>query len=354
MKVKLTRVVLVVILTFNLMITIFVANNVGTAAQSNTILQNEIYAVQQMEQIESFLRSQKQRIVDYSESEDVKNVLRKSIALASGKPEAAEFKTIQGIAQRFCEAVSHTRENGGVDESFFISTWEAEILAHTDSEIVGTKIYSDLYLHNLQKNLLEDGNDDDVYSAGINISPTGNHEQVLSFYKTVYDDGIPIGLIGLNIFADEIQSQLKFDIPSIPSAVYSLVDVTTDTYLFKSDEPVRLPNNSGSYDYLTVTSPEIKYTSNLYKDISSGPVEPYDYIQYSNHVAFYSYSAEYKWFYIIEGDADDVFSFYLNMRGMTIFVASLAFLQLFIVGIAIMVSDKPKNKLNKLQSVKRL
>lgn len=348
MKVKLTRIALVVSLMFNLMVTVFVANTVDNAAQSNTVQQMEQYTVQQMEQIESFLRSQKQRLVDYSESEDIKNVFRESIALASEKPEAVEFKTAQGVAQKFCEAVSHTRENGGVDESFFVSTWEAEILAHTNSEIVGTEIYSKIFIHRLQKSLLKGGNDD-VYNAGISISPIGNHEQVLSFYKTVYDDdGVSIGLIGLNIFTDEIQSQLKLDIQGIPNAVHSLVDVASDTYLFKSDEPVRLPNDSGGYDYLTVTSPEIKYALNLYKDLNSGTLEPYDYTQYFNHVAFYSYSEEYKWFYIIEGDAQDIFSFYLNMKGMTVFVATLAFTQLFIVGIVIMVSDKPKKKPNKL------
>ncbi len=222
-----------------------------------------------------------------------------------------ELKSVQPLVQKYIEDVSVTPEEGGVDEGIYVSTWETEVLAHTNKDTVGisTRKTGSQALADLQSALTAAG-DNSVYNTGIILSPVGTHEQIVSLYKGVFDsEGNPIGLVGMGVYTEKLEKELGFNITGLPNAKFSMINVRDDKYIFNQKDSIKnvIINEDGSEttEYKSATNNDLLLLCKQYRENSINlHVGEYSY---DNYVAVYAYSEDYGWIFQIEDYKNEMF-----------------------------------------------
>ena len=136
-------------------------------------------------------------------------------------------------AQKYTEKFSEDLTNL---EGIYASSWDTEVLTHTNSGVVGRVTRPD---EEKRKQLHDEIlSTEGVYNAGIIISPASG-EQIISMYKAVKDDdGTPIGLGGIGIYTsglvEKLNSLYAYQLSS--EARYFLVNVETGEYIFHPEK----------------------------------------------------------------------------------------------------------------------
>ena len=175
--------------------------------ERSTIIENYIC------EVESYLTS-------YSRSSDVAKILNDT-----------SNKKLQKIAQEYTLAYGSDRV--GI-EGLYISDWNTNVLTHTNESAVGITMREGESLKNLQDSIMSV---EDVYNAGIVISPASGN-QVISMYKAILDENKnPIGLVGAAIHTEDLKNILS-ELPNngMEHAKYYLINTNTCEYIFHENE----------------------------------------------------------------------------------------------------------------------
>ena len=133
-------------------------------------------------------------------------------------------------AQNYTMAFGNDIENL---EGLYIADWNTYVLTHYNETAIGITMRTGEPLEALQNSLLEA---DGVYNTGIVLSPASGN-QVVSMYKTIYDNDVPIGMVGCAIKTDGLKEILD-SLPKngMENAKYYLINTKNGTYIFNDDE----------------------------------------------------------------------------------------------------------------------
>ncbi len=118
-------------------------------------------------------------------------------------------------------------------EGLYISSWETQVLAHSNPDAIGMVLREGDSLTTLQDNILAC---DGTYNAGILKSPSSG-QLVMSLYVPVFDDdGSPLGFVGGAMSVHDIAEHYS-DVSSLGlSSAYMYFVDPTGTLLYHKDE----------------------------------------------------------------------------------------------------------------------
>ncbi|MCR4705720.1 MAG: methyl-accepting chemotaxis protein [Lachnospiraceae bacterium] len=118
-------------------------------------------------------------------------------------------------------------------EGLYISSWETQVLAHSNPDAIGMVLREGDSLTKLQDNILAC---DGTYNAGILKSPSSG-QLVMSLYVPVFDDdGSPLGFVGGAMSVHDIAEHYS-DVSSLGlSSAYMYFVDPTGTLLYHKDE----------------------------------------------------------------------------------------------------------------------
>lgn len=310
------------------------ATTVTKITRQSTIESTMTIAQSQLSAVEEFVKKQESRLLDYSRAEEIKRLLTISVQMETAddaqKAELQEaFEEARVRVQKYMEDVSVTPDEGGVDEGVYVSTWHTYILAHTNVE--STNLYtrqegSDSQKA-LQKALLEAG-DNGVYNTGIILSPVGDHAQIVSLYKGVFDEaGEPIGLVGMGVYTEQLEKALGFKLTGMPHAKFSMVNVKDTKYIFKEGDEIKhvSVDESGnkSYEYKSTDNQDLIQLCKQYQ--ANAPIDNSGQYEFGKSVAVYAYSQEYGWLFQIEDLKSEMYNAEGKVRSfMFLFLGAIA------------------------------
>ena len=245
---------------------------------------------------------------NFSYASDVKNLL-----LNPDDPEA--LKQAQQYTTDFAAGIDDL-------EGLYIADWDSKTLTHSNLETVGVVIREGERLDQLHTALIEAG--EDIYTAGILISPSTN-KQVVAIYKGIFDGSKPIGFVGLAVQSEKTLSDLaSMQISGLENASYLLVNAKDNVYLYAPD-PSEIGNTCALPDVQNINSSILSGSAEYeglgeFKDDSTG----------TKMLSTYVYLKEYGWTLLFNAPSSEVY----GMRNqLQIFVLIFGVLILLLVGI---------------------
>ena len=142
-------------------------------------------------------------------------------------------------------------------EGLFTAGWNTKVYTHSNTDGLGMTFRTDEALAELQGDILACG--EDVYNYGIEVSPITN-KKVLSIFKGVYkEDGRPLGIVGMAVYADAIMEKLSdIKAPGLENSTYTMMDVVKAAYVFDQENP----DNAGN----PVVLPDLTRTCDEYRN----------------------------------------------------------------------------------------
>lgn len=209
---------LILMFAFSLVFTYLVTHSIekDTIEQYITICEDRSQIV--LENVEKA----HQILTDYAEATEIKEVVANPTS-----------ETAIKAAQTFTSKFSANIENL---EGIYVSKWSTEVLAHTNPATKGVITRKDKdSLDALHESLL--AAPDGLYDTGIINSPVGEHEQIISLYKVIYDNNHqPAGLVGLGLYTKDLAVSLDSLADNTTDVTFSLVDVNTERFIFSSNK----------------------------------------------------------------------------------------------------------------------
>lgn len=287
------------------------STTVTKLTRQSTVESTQTIAQSQLSAVEEFVKKQEDRLMDYSKSNEIKEMLLAlrdyENAVGSAKVEYKKtFEEKQKIVQKFMEDVSIAN-----DEGIYVSKWSTEVLAHTNQTTVGkiTREAGSQSLLDLQ-NALTDAGNKRVYNTGIILSPVGTHEQIVSLYKGIFDDnGQPIGLVGMGVYTEDLEKTLGFEITGLPNAKFLMVNTSDGKYIFNQGETIKTITKDGEdeiHEYKTTDNEKLLSLCENYRESSlSDEVGEYEF---GDTVAVYAYSKNYGWVFQIEDNKAEMYA----------------------------------------------
>ncbi len=119
-------------------------------------------------------------------------------------------------------------------EGIYLDTWDSTVITHSNPNVPGMVMRTDDALKSLQDGIL--AAKDGVCNFGIVQSPASG-QLVISMYKALYEGDEPIGFVGGAILAGGLKDLLGANMAEgYENCTYSLINLTTDSYIFDSDE----------------------------------------------------------------------------------------------------------------------
>lgn len=233
----------------------------SSIAFGQTVIEN------QMSIINKYIDEQEKRLIDYSASTDVYNLLANSGDSYNNNTNET-YALHKQNAQSYIDSVSRIYE-GGEDEGIYIADPNTKVLSHSYKEYIGLTMRTGDSLTFLQNALIGAGNNiqDKPYNAGVIVSPV-SAQNIISMYKGVFDKNNPsklLGYVGMGVYANDMINKLSMDIDSLPSVTYSLINIDAkgnDTYIFDSDKDVISvvtdPTGQQVYSYKSVDDENLK------------------------------------------------------------------------------------------------
>ncbi len=220
-------------------------------------------------------------------------------------------------AQKYTEKFSEDLTNL---EGIYASSWDTEVLTHTNSGVVGRVTRPD---EEKRKQLHDEIlSTEGVYNAGIIISPASG-EQIISMYKAVKDDdGTPIGLGGIGIYTsglvEKLNSLYAYQLSS--EARYFLVNVETGEYIFHPEKEK------------LATVAEERFVIDIISKVkeSRGICGSFSYTDESgiDKIAAFNDISEYGWVFIISDRSSKVLSDVSKLKVILICVCTASLLVL--------------------------
>lgn len=283
------QVAIMVILTF-IMVMIVTAKIDEMIVNDNTAITKEKCA-----ELELYMENSTTIINNYSSADEIINVIEHP-----DDPDAV------AAAQKYTEKISATLSNL---EGIYVSEWNTHVLAHTNPAVVGITTRTEQgALDELHNGMLNSYNNN-IYNAGIIISPASK-QQVISMYKAIFNDaGKPVGLVGLGIYTEGIVEDLDQRNTKITSdSQYYMVDVHSKKYVFAQNKELMNTvideNESPEFNKLAeelAATTENKSGTFTFKRDGKSYYGIYSYLGYMGQV------------FIIDGNSSELFKLPINM-----------------------------------------
>lgn len=297
------NIVLIVQLIIMLGLSVFITLTVSKATKKNAIDHMEAITNERAHMITNFVDNAEKTLTYFSKSGQVRNMLL--------NPDNTEYQNIcQDYTVEFGKEIDYC-------EGLWVGNMETFVKAHSHNpatvNVVQTRPDEEKRKALIDP-MLEAGKNDRVYNIGIMNSPVGEHRQILSLYKAVYDGDKAIGFVGLGIYTDGLIANLdKIPVPGFENSFYTMVNVTNTKYIF---------NNDKSLVNTEATDDEVLKLCSKFNGTGDSVTDNYEYEKKgTNYVSVYSYIPEYSWILTIDDETSEVYD--LN-RTMIIYLTIFA------------------------------
>lgn len=298
MKIKISVTVLIIqYIVFSLLI-FFIDSYVSDVARKNAGNTMETAAVDRSEIINNHVDSAADSLTAYLRAEQIHNLL--------SDPSNEDYVE---KAQMYTEKFSADLDNL---EGIYASSWETEVLAHTNKAVVGKITRTDESSRSQLHNALDAS--DGVYNTGIIISPASG-QQIISMYESVKDeDGTNIGLGGIGIFTSGLVETLdNLPIDGLEGAKYYLVNISDGKYIFHPDSEKIA--TAAEEEYVADIIAKVKGRN----DDTRGSIEYTDENGIENIAAFNTINSQ-GWVFILSDSASEALMSMNQMRIMLIVI----------------------------------
>lgn len=221
---KLNRISIILIIELLAMILITTIITVAVTSSTSKDARNNMLNVagQRAKVIEDYAIWAEDTLDNFSYAAQIKEFLE-------DPTNTEKFQAAQKLTAEYAEDV-------GDLEGLYIADWNAKTLAHSNPDTIGVVIREGERLEQLHT-VLDDGQDQ-VYNAGMLISPSTGR-QVVACYKAILDDsGRPIGFVGLGVYTENLLNDLSaLQIGGLENASYILLNTNDNAYLYDGDDP---------------------------------------------------------------------------------------------------------------------
>jgi diguanylate cyclase (GGDEF)-like protein len=330
-KVKISlNLVLVIQLLVMLGVSIITTNTVSDSTRENSNSHMAMTTEERSQVVTNYVELCERQLADFGKARQVTDLLNKAYNDANGQNgdnltsdvSDLSFDELQGIAQ------SYTAEFGGAIpscEGVWIGTWDTHVLTHSHSQkSIGMYTRTDPEkLKELQDELVNAGSN--VYNTGIIQSPAGDHDQIVSMYKAIYNKttGKPMGIIGMGIKTDgliktldrisganknmnDAEVKAKADKSALRNAAYLMLHAKKSIYLF-TDEKEKV-NEEVDISELKALCEEYAGTNTEAEGQVTYKVNDVEY------VASYMYMPKYQWLFLVTAPEKEVYALTHAMR----------------------------------------
>jgi len=278
-----------------LVFSINIVNIISSSTKRDAVNNLKTVANERKQIIENFVQNEERILTAYARAGEITDAMKNP-----ENPEALE--DLQKYTQRFSEDIPNL-------EGIYASNWQAQVISHTNPQVVGVTTREGDSLKDLQDKLME--TKDGVYNSGILLSPASG-EQIVSMYKGIFDEnGNPIGLVGMGIYTQGLVEILdELDMEGLKSVSYSLVNVADNKYIFHEDKEK--------------VSQEVEQKE--IRDICSGFLENKEadtgYVEYVDEgkemISSYCYMPKRGWVFMVHVKEEELFSLSRKTRDFLI------------------------------------
>lgn len=302
------NIILIAQLSLMLILSLLITKTITDSTKENAIEHMNTIADEQSKIIDTYIENAEKTLSVYSNASDIRDIVLDP-----------DNKQKQEAAQKYTESFSKDISNL---EGIYVSTWDTQVRAHTNTLVIGYTTRIGESLNNLHELLLNAGNE--VYNAGIIMSPVGE-QQIISIYKAIYDEkSQPVGFVGLGIYiSDLIESLDSLKIKGMENFFYSMVNVADNKYIFNKDHNML---------YKEATNSSILELCEKYSDSASNDTGYFEYNENSKKfISIYSYIGKRGWLLMIDDTKNEMFAL---TKSMTIYLivfclTSVAIITLF-------------------------
>jgi diguanylate cyclase (GGDEF)-like protein len=283
------QVVIMVVLT-TLMV-IIVSNKIDQMIVNDNIAITK----EKCAELELYMADSATIINNYSSADEIINVIEHP-----NDPEAV------AAAQKYTEKISANLNNL---EGIYVSEWNTHVLAHTNKGVVGITTRKEQAALDELHNAMLNSQNNNIYNAGIIISPASG-QQIISMYKAIFNDaGQPVGLVGLGIYTEGIVEDLDERNTKITSdSQYCMIDVHAKKYVFAHNKELMNTEvtEADAPEFFKLTNELAATTENksgtfTFKRDGKSFYGIYSYIGYMGQV------------FIIDGSSSELFRLTINM-----------------------------------------
>lgn len=322
------NIVLVVQLIIMLGLSIFITVEISKQTRKNANDHMRAITDERTHIIESFVENAEKTLTYFSKSKEVVDMFL--------DPTNAD---LQAKAQKLTESFG-----AEIDycEGLWCGSVDTVIMTHSKNpDSVGKQTRPDETARNALINpMLLAGNN--VYNIGIMNSPVGEHRQILSLYKMIYDKGKAIGFVGLGIYTEGLVETLNnITVPAgIESSFYTMVNIKDGKYIFNSHDTSLVSKEAESDDVKTLCE---KYTNSAQSETGD-----YEYDMNDNeYVSVYTYMPKYGWVLTIDDETSEV---YALTRTMIMYLSIFAFIILCLTVVFYFITKRQEKINQKLVS----
>lgn len=241
--------------------------------KQSTMDEMSVLTKERVRVIKDFVEDSEQMLTHYSQTPRVAKLLSDP-----------DNKELAEEVQKYTESYSDDIEN---IDGIYVGTFETEILAHTDRDVIGIVTRNDPDTRKaLWDSLLSSG--DQVYNAGIIMSPRIG-SQTLSLYKGIYNEkDEPIGFTGFGVKTDALtESNHNIAVKGVKDAFFTMFNTENAKYIFAPET---------EQIWQEVQAEEIRSLCASFKGKDAAAEGTLAYKDDSGkYIAAYSYMPEYGW-----------------------------------------------------------
>lgn len=254
-----------------------IAKNSYDSTKKNALEEMSLIVDERTRVIDEFVDNAENTLDIYSSSDQITDLLNDQ-----------DNKKLADEAQKFTEDYSKSIQ---YLDGIYVSDFNTHVRAHSTSSLVGVVTRSDPEtLKALQTLLLNAG--DEVYNAGILMSPS-TYIQSLIMYKAVCNEnGEPAGITGLSLHIDKLTENNDPVITGVKSTSYTMINVNDLKYIF---------GNSSELAGKSVENEQILSLCNALSKSNSPEKGTLEYKDDSEkYMSSYSYMPEYGWLLMLD------------------------------------------------------
>ncbi len=340
-----------------------------TASNSNKTLESKItenmsiYLDAQVNSVEEFVENSEQKLMLYSKSHEVANLILDDAADMSSNPDrvvpepgdeynsAAYFTDhydSYGVTQQYTMDFYSSLDNW---EGLYIGNMETRILSYSVPPVIGRVLRPDPEKRNALISEMQ-AHLDRVYNAGIIVSP-GTGKLCLSMYCPVLKDGAMIGYVGAGVFHYDLENLLtSFKLNGVND--YNFYMLNTETGVTFTDTEASEAEQEEIIAKETTRPLLIKVIDMAKnKGQSSGQFEYEDVGKGKTFVVSYKQIPGREWSVVLAANKDELYSASKkNLTTMIIFGILALVFTIALALIAVVISVRPLGTITK--SIKKL